>query len=135
MKWREHTNNVHMLDVPDMVVVVHRKQTFDDLSNDKRWYLTIGNGPLNFNSLPLTPIDLDDAKENAVRMIFEKSDDIRNSLQTYLKNDSKKVESFKLKLIAILDQTEELQSWFPNDSEAVFEPLLKTIKLAISDLD
>jgi len=128
--WKEKNSNIHVLDLPSLQVLVHRKQNYPD-----RWYLTVDNAPLVFKDWPLSPMDLNLAKDKAVELLFKKSECVRNSLQTHLKNDSKKVDSLKLKLIAMLEKAEYIQRDISDHQKLKLDPLMKMIKSAITDLD
>lgn len=128
--WKEKNSNIHVLDLPSLKVLVHRKQNYQD-----RWYLTVDSAPLVYKDWPLSPMDLNLAKDKAVELLFKKSECVRNSLQTHLKNDSKKVDSLKLKLIAMLEKAEYIQRDISDHQKLKLDPLMKMIKSAITDLD
>ncbi len=130
-KWKEKNEHVHVLEMPNLQILVHRKN--HPAFNSDRWYLSVNHPPLDFTDFPLTPLDLNLAKEKAVELLFHKSDSVRNALQSHLQHDSKKVNSFRLKLIAMLDKAEYIQRDLYDTDKLKLDPLMAMIKSAIAD--
>lgn len=128
--WKEKDENIHILDIPNLNVIVHRKQY-----REKRWYLSVDCPPLTFKDCPLTPIELELAKSKAIELLMTKSEAVQKTLQNHLRNDSKTISMFKLKLVAMLEKAEYIQRDFYDEDKLKLDPLMQMIKSAIDELN
>ena len=136
MKWIEkdtyHGKQRHYeINKNGINITVHRRET-----DPSKWFLSAKYSPLD--CYPLVEFHIEDAKNEALNLMVEYADNVQNDLHQMLKNDSKKVQSFKLRLIAILNEAEKLEDSynpFDKDNNIYFEGLIDTIKTAMSDLD
>jgi hypothetical protein len=132
LKWKIDSNDTHKVTIGELNITIHRWVHEKD-----KWFLSIRNGPLFFDRYPLSELDIEGAKKEAINMLVQKADEVQNALHVAAKRDSKKIQSFKLRLVAILNEAENLQNKYYNRESnhgANIESLIATIRTAMSDL-
>lgn len=132
IKWTEKRNH-HEAKISNIRVMVHRRITEPD-----KWFLSLDESVFDFTNYPLAEFQLEDAKEQSIKIINAKANEIQNILHNIVRCDSKVIQSFKLKLVSILNCVENIQNRQDFDDLTLdihVERLHDTVKMAISDLD
>ena len=138
MNWKERETGKHRryeTTIGELTVIIHRWQ-----EEDHRWFLTVRENPFTYDQFPLLELDIKGAKKEAINLLTNKADEIQNALHTAAKRDSKKINNFKLRLVEILKEVEDLracklENWPPPWYNPSIERVANLIKEAISDLD
>lgn len=132
MKWKIDSNDTHTLTIGGFKIVIHRWVHEKD-----KWFLSLRNGPFDFDRLPLSSLDIESAKKEVINLLSEVSEKVQTTISLLTKREQKKIDSFKLRLVAILSDVENIHECQGNkvkELEPQFEKLFNTIKTAMSDL-
>ena len=133
LKWKVDSNDTHKVTIGELNVVLHRWVHEKD-----KWFLSLRNGPFFFDRHPMLSMDIESAKREAIDLLVTKANDVQTALSIATKRDQKKIDSFKLRLVTILNEAENIQSKLFNEgkhhSVKYVDTLIETIKIAMSDL-